>query len=418
MNILYLNHYAGAPAYGMEYRPYYLAREWVRLGHKVRMVAADFSHVRARQPRRPKGEPKTWCETIDGIDYQWFATSHYNGNGAQRVRNIATFLGRVALCARQLALDFQPDVVIASSTYPMDIWVARRIASLACAKLVFELHDLWPLSPIEIGGMSPSHPFIRICQAAENFAYRDADLVVSMLPNVATYAADKELPTDRLAIVPNGISLDDWGGGNATPLREDVQKAVDAARAVGEKVVTYAGSHGLPNALDTLLDAACNLRDEPVRFILVGDGHERERLLTRVRNEGLSRVQMFEPVPKAQMVALLVGSDMAYLGAPKHPIYRFGVSPNKMIDYMIAGVPILYAIEAGNNPIAEADCGLSLPAENPQALAEAIRQLATFPTERRQIMGENGRRYALAHHTYDVLARSFLEAIDHVSQRK
>jgi glycosyltransferase involved in cell wall biosynthesis len=417
MNIVYLNHYAGSPAYGMEYRPYYLAREWVRLGHRVHMLGADFSHVRARQPQRPADAPTRWSERIDGIDYQWYATPPYSGNGVPRVRNIASFLARVALDTRRLVRECRPDVVIASSTYPMDIWVARRLARAAGAKLVFEVHDLWPLSPIEIGGMSPSHPFIRVCQAAENAAYRDADLVVSMLPNVAAHAAAKGLPAERLAIVPNGISLDEWRDGDVAPLRADVQAAIDAAHAAGEQVVAYTGSHGLPNALDTLLDAAKALQDQPLRFILVGDGHERERLLARVRDEELARVQMFAPVPKAQMIALLFGADMAYLGAPRHPIYRFGVSPNKMIDYMMARVPILYAIEAGNNPIAEAHCGVSLPAENPVALVEGIRTLAALSAAERQTMGENGRRYALSHLTYDVLARSFLDSINDVNSR-
>lgn len=418
MNILYLNHYAGGPAYGMEFRTYYLAREWVRQGHRVRILGADFSHVRARQPRRPVAAPSSWHEAIDGIDYQWFSTPQYAGNGVPRLRNIATFLSRVFWKADQIAKDFQPDVVIASSTYPMDIWVARHLSKLSNAKLVFEVHDLWPLSPIEIGGMSPTHPFIRLSQAAENAAYRDADLVVSMLPNVASHVSQKGLPLDRLVIVPNGISLDDWQDATPAPVREDILVAIAAAHAAGHLVITYTGSHGLPNALDTLLDAAALLRNEKLTFIMVGDGHERTRLQARCRAEGLGHVQMFAPVPKAQMAALLALVDMAYLGAPKHPIYRFGVSPNKMIDYMMACVPILYAIEAGNDPVAEAGCGLNLPAEAPDALARAILDLASLSPAERKAMGDKGRPYALMHHTYDALARKFLEAINGISKRK
>ena len=197
MNILLINHYAGSPKHGMEFRPYYLAQEWVKAGHHVRIVASDFSHVRSHQPRRKSDGSTTWHESIDGVDYQWIATPEYKGNGVSRGRNIAAFLARIFFSSRQIAEDFRPDAVIASSTYPMDIWVARRIATLANAKLVFEVHDLWPLSPIEIGGMLPSHPFIRLCQIAENSAYRDAELVVSMLPNVAMHALQKGLPLDR-----------------------------------------------------------------------------------------------------------------------------------------------------------------------------------------------------------------------------
>ncbi len=252
MNILLINHYAGTPALGMEFRPYYLAREWVRLGHQVQIVAADFSHVRARQPAA--GD-----ELIDGIDYRWLSTPRYQGNGLGRVRNIWAFLRAVWTDTAHWARDFKPDVVIASSTYPMDIWVARRIARRAGAKLVYEVHDLWPLSPIELSGMSPLHPFIRLVQAAENAAYRDADAVVSMLPKVHEHMAAHGLDLRKLHIVPNGISLDEWQAA-PPPLREDIAKVLAAARERGCLVVGYAGSMGLPNALDTLLDAASALR--------------------------------------------------------------------------------------------------------------------------------------------------------------
>lgn len=415
MNILYLNHYAGAPAYGMEYRPYYLAREWVRLGHRVRLLGADFSHVRTRQPQRPTDTTTKWLETIDGIEYQWYATSPYSGNGVARVRNIATFLYRVALDTRRLVREFRPDVVIASSTYPMDIWVARRLARSVDAKLVFEVHDLWPLSPIEIGGMSPSHPFIRVCQAAEDAAYRDADLIVSMLPNVAEYVSNKGLPMNRLLIVPNGISMDDWREGPNSILREDVRIAINSAKCAGHRIIIYTGSHGLPNSLDTLLDAARILEKEPFSFILVGDGHERERLQSRVRNEMLHNVKMFLPIQKKQIASLLSYADMAYLGAPPHPIYRFGVSPNKMIDYMMASTPILYAIKAGNDPVTEAKCGLSISAENPQALAAAIRRISGMTAESLATMGKNGRKFAMTHHAYDSLAKKFINAINNLN---
>lgn len=417
MNILYLNHYAGTPAHGMEYRPYYLAREWVRRGHAVRIAAASFSHVRARQPEPPAGAPGRWREAVDGIDYDWYRAPPYAGNGAARVRNIAAFLWRLWRDAPAIARDFRPQLVIASSTYPMDIWVARRIARLSGATLVFELHDLWPLSPIEIGGMSPGHPFIRLCAAAERAAYRSADLVVSMLPCVAQHAAGHGLPPQRLAIVENGMSLQEWDAAPSAELRADVAQALAAAREAGCAVVGYAGAHGLPNALDTLLDAAIALRGEKLRFVLVGDGHERERLLQRVRDEGIDNVSMFAPIPKSQVRAFLAGVDMAYLGAPRLPIYRFGVSPNKLIDYLMGGVPVLYAIEAGNDPVAEAGCGLSVPAENAAALAAAIRQLAGEPPAARQAMGERGRRHALEFHTYEALADRFLQAVQSTAKR-
>ena len=413
MNILYLNHYAGSPLHGMEYRPYYLAREWVQAGHQVRMVAADYSHVRAKQPVRP-GAAGPWSEIIDGIDYHWYPSPPYAGNGLGRVKNIWAFLRQVWTDAPQIARTFQPDVVIASSTYPMDIWVAERIARLTRktgkpCKLVFEVHDLWPLSPIELGGMSPRHPFIMLCQAAENHAYQHADVVVSMLPKVADHMQSHGLDLRKLHIVPNGITLDEWQG-DAPALREDIVAHIAAQKAAGRTVVGYAGSHGTPNALDVMLQAAELLRNEPFSFVLVGDGHEKAALQRQARALGLDQVAFFDPIPKAQIPSFLARVDIAYIGWQRVPIYRFGIAPNKLMDYMMARCVVLHSVEAGNDPVAEAGCGITVPPADPPAIAAGLRELARLDAATRERMGEAGRQFVLANHTYPVLAQRFIES--------
>jgi glycosyltransferase involved in cell wall biosynthesis len=312
--------------------------------------------------------------------------------------------------ARRAVAEFHPDVVIASSTYPMDIWVAKRLATLAKAKLVFEVHDLWPLSPIELGGMSPRHPFIQLCQWAENTAYRDSDVVVSMLPKVHEHMKGHGLDLRKLHIIPNGISLDDWQG-EGQAVGDKLKDYMLREHELGNLIVGYAGSHGLPNALDALLDAAKLLKDKPFRFVLVGDGHEKSRLQQRVMDEGLSHVRMFDPIPKAQIPSLLHGFDIAYIGWKRTPIYRFGICPNKVMDYMMAGCPILHSVEAGNDPVADAGCGLTVSPESPPAIADGVMTLGSLSAKERQTMGAQGQAYVQAHHTYSVLAQDFLKIL-------
>ena len=419
MKILYINHYAGSPLHGMEFRPYYLAREWVQQGHQVRMVAADYSHVRATQPDLSALSDavvgRATLQTIDGIDYHWYRTPSYAGNGLGRVKNIAAFLQQVWQDAHRIAMQFQPDVVIASSTYPMDIWVAHRIVKIArqqgrACKLVFEVHDLWPLSPIELNGMSPRHPFIMLCQAAENYAYKHADVVISMLPKVAEHMQQHGLDLGKLHIVPNGITLDEWQG--QTPaLRSDIADHIAAQKAAGYTVVGYAGSHGTPNAMDIALDAAALLKEEHFRFVLVGDGHEKAALQAQAQRLGLQdSVAFFDPIPKAQVPAFLAHIDIAYIGWQRVPIYRFGIAPNKLMDYMMAGRVVLHSVEAGNDPVAEAGCGITVPPADPEAIARGLRTLSQLDTDTRNRMGAAGRQFVLDNHTYPVLAQRFLQA--------
>ena len=412
MNILYVNHYAGGPDYGMEYRPYYLSREWVRSGHRVRLLAASYSHVRSVQPQPPEATNEdVWIENVEGIEFAWYRTPSYSGNNLHRALNIGVFLARIALHTSRIVKEFSPDIVIASSTYPMDIWVARRIARAAGARLVFEVHDLWPLSPVELGDMNPGHPFVRLCDVAERTAYTDADIVVSMLPVIAEHAVERGLTLERLHIVPNGISPEEWEA-PAEPLREEIRSFVDAQHRDGRLVVCYAGAHGLPNALDVLIDAADLLRDRALAFILVGDGMEKRRLTERLTAAGNDRVRMFGPVPKSQVPTLLASIDIAYIGLRPSPLFRFGIAPNKLLDYMMAGCTVLQSVEAGNDPVADAGCGLTVAPGSPAAVADGLIRLSEMPEAVRRDMGKRGREYVLANHTYPVLARRFLAACE------
>ena len=403
MRILLLNHYAGSPLHGMEFRPFYLAREWVRQGCEVQIEAATFSHLRQANPAASRH-----FETIEGIRYSWWPTPGYQGNGLGRVRNILSFTSQLTRQATDIASAFRPDLVIASSTYPFDIIPAQRIAAASSARLAFEVHDLWPLTPVEIGGMSPMHPFVVACDYAERYAYRRADSVISMLPAAEPYMRSRGLAAGRFHYVPNGVDVAEWLRQDA-PVPAEHLAVLAALRDQGRFIVGYAGSHGLANALDNLIDAAELLRQDPVAIVLVGHGPDKDRLRARATELGLHNVQFLPPVPKACIPRLLSGIDALYLGWLPRDIYRFGISPNKILDYMMSARPVIHAVAAGNDPVAEADCGLSVPPEQPVAVADAVRQLMRLDGARLSAMGEKGRRFVVERHDYRVLASSFLD---------
>jgi glycosyltransferase involved in cell wall biosynthesis len=407
VNILLINHYAGSLRHGMEYRPYYLAREWRRLGHRVRILASARSHVRTHDPDL-QGRSRL-DEVIDDLEYTWFDTPAYTGNGVGRALNMAAFVTRLYREGRALAREFRPDAVIASSTYPLDIWPAHRIARLAGARLLFEVHDLWPLSPMELGGYSNRHPLIMLLQAAENYACRHADAVVSILPKVREHLEAHGMAPHKLHLIPNGTDPAEWLR-EPQPLPAAAEDTLAELRRRGQFIVGFAGSHGVANALETLLGAAALLRDDPVTFVLAGAGPEKERLRQRARDEGLDKVRFLDPVAKQYVPALLASFDLAYIGLQRQPLFRFGVAPNKLIDYMMAARPILYAIEAGNDLVAEAGCGISVTAEDAASVVQGIRTMRAMDPERRKAIGLQGRRFVLENLTYPVLGQRFLQA--------
>ncbi|QEJ95420.1 glycosyltransferase family 4 protein [Treponema phagedenis] len=412
MNILLINHYAGSPSMGMVFRHYYLAREWQKLGHTVHIVAASYTHLRKENPNIHKDFEE---KKIDDVSYIFVQTPSYSGI-LGRVKNIFAFVSKLRLNARFITKKYAPDIVISSSTYNFDIFSAIKIAYYSKAKLIYEVRDLWPLTPIELGGYSKYNPFIMLMQHAEDTAYKKADAVVSVLPCVHEYMQSRGLDLKKLTIIPNGIAEDDWTDIDIRELPDkNLCNFIEKKQKQGQMIVGYTGAHGTANALEYLLDAAKIIQNANITFVLLGMGPEKEKLINMKEKLNLKNVYFFDSVPKTLIPNILRYFDILYIGWRNLPIYRFGISANKLMDYMMSGKPIVHSVNAGNNPVNEASCGISVEPENPQAIADGIMKLAKLTDWERQAMGKKGREYILKNNVYSVLVQKFLAAINKIS---
>ena len=408
MNILLINHYAGSDQMGMEYRPFYLAREWVANGHSATLVAAAYSHLRNRQPVVQADLESTQEE---GVRFRWLRTNRYVGSGAGRVANMLTFVGRLLAHADRIAWEERPDIVVCSSTYPLDIYPGARIARKMRARLVFEVHDLWPLTPILLGGYSRSHPYIQLLQRAEDCAYRRAEMVVSLLPDSLNYMVGRGLDPRKFVHIPNGIPVSRLLTTTSGDLPPAVALRIEQERRRGRFLVGYAGGINVAMALETLLETARILARADMTFLLAGDGSQARTLQAQVTRSKIENFHLVGHIPKPSVQNFL--SQMDALAIPFHrsPLYRFGVSPNKLFDYMFAGKPVVQASEASNDLVADAGCGFTVQPENPAALADALLRLIQLSPAERRCLGENGRRFVLCNHDYHILARRFIDAL-------
>jgi glycosyltransferase involved in cell wall biosynthesis len=408
MNILLINHYAGSDLMGMEYRQFYLGREWVASGHSVTVLAADWSHLRGSQPT-VRADLDTTEE--EGVRFRWLRTNRYDGNGAWRVANMLTFIGKLHLYAGRIAREQRPHVVICSSTYPLDIYPGTRIAQKANAKLIFEVPDLWPLTPILLGDYSPRHPYIRVLQRGEDYAYREADIVVSVLPHALGHMVARGLDPRKFVHIPNGVPAARAGTAEDGELPGSVEELIAQERARRHFLVGFAGSITVSNALETLLDAARLLSTAGVSFLIAGDGPRTATLRERAAELGLDNFHMLGRLPKSAVPKFLAQADALAITLRNSPLYRFGTSLNKLFDYMLAAKPILQASNASNDLVSEAQCGFTVVPEDPAAFAEAVGRLGALSEDERCRMGENGRRFVIENHDYQILAGRFLDAI-------
>ncbi len=401
MNIVMVAHFAGTPAYGMVYGHYYLAREWVRKGHAVTILAASHAHTRFRQPAQAE-------ETIDGIHYRWLKCPRYTpASSAGRVANILAFTMQAW---RNVAAFKQVDLVSCSSHHPLAIFPARKLAQKHHARLVFEVRDLWPLTLIELGGASRRNPLIAAMQYAENYAYKVADKVVSVLPYAADYMVKHGMSPDKFLYVPNGVAIE---GDQHDPLPQAHRSKLQALKKDGKFLVGYAGRVTLANALAPAVLAFAKVSTPHAHLVILGDGALRGELRGLASRIGVQdRVTFLDPVPKQQVAEFLFNIDASYLGLHQTPsLYRFGVSLTKLHDYLLAAKPVVCAVDTRVDAIEESGAGIVCKASSPEEIAGAIDRLARLSEKERMELGKKGREWVLRNRDYKVLAQRFLEGV-------
>ncbi|WP_297888152.1 glycosyltransferase family 4 protein [Sulfurihydrogenibium sp.] len=400
-NIWIINEYAGSPYHGMGVRHYYLGKELLKFGYNVTIITASYSHL-FKNP--PKVKDRFELEKIDGIDYLWIKVPQYKKSWDKK-RLVKWFLFTYFLFKLPLSKLSKPDYIIISTNETLPVLPAYKLAKKHNSKLIFEVRDIWPLSIIELGNYSPKHPFIKLLKYFEDMAIKKSDLIVSVLPNYGEYLKDNGYKDKNFIYIPNGVDLEDME--RTEPLNEDIKKQIP----MDKFKVAYTGTVGIANALEYLVEAGKILKDyKDILILIVGEGGEKEKLQKMA--EGYDNIKFLPAIPKRQVQSLLSLVDACYIGWRNKNIYKYGVSANKIFDYMYAGKPIIHAINTKNDIVTMANCGMSVEAENPKAIAEAILKLYNMSQGERKKLGENGKKYVIENHSYEKLAKKLIKALE------
>ncbi len=254
------------------------------------------------------------------------------------------------------------------------------------------------------------HPIVLWFTCIERRAYRQADAVVSLLPNALEHMAPLGLDKRKFHYIPNGINRAEWET-PSDPLPDEHQIVFQQLKKQGKLVVVYAGAHGPPNALDQILDLVKlnQEKNKPYHFVLIGDGIEKEKLTKQAREESISFVTFLPKISKPQVITALESADVCFIGLKNVPSFRFGISPNKLGDYLMASKPIIYAINAGNDPVQEAGAGISVEPYNIDKLEDALQRFCAMTQDERNAMGMKGRWYALKNLDWEILGKRYAE---------
>lgn len=399
MNLIYINHYSGSELEPREWRPYYLSKALYKEGLDVSVICASFHHLHKKSSFQKESVKS---KLVEGVNFIWLKTSFYKGNGFGRIKNMIQFGFKVFKYdpVRDLNLK-KPDAIIISSAHPFHILGGLRWAKKYDAKLIFEVRDAWPLSLNLLVGLHRLHPLSILLEFFQFVGLKFSDKVIALPGGLKSYFETKGMKAEKFIHVCNGI--DPTSQFNA---ELDIGSELAVLRDKYKRIVMYAGSLGVPNAFSYCIDAMNQIADPSIALIVVGEGSEKSKLIEKSINPN---VYFFDSVPKNAIQSLLSFADICVISWLDLPLYKFGISPNKLFDYMYAAKPIINAVNSDYSITGDCDCGMIIAPENIELMKNAIITMSELSDEELMIKGCNGKQHVLKYYTYEKLAKKVID---------
>ncbi len=402
MHILYFHQSFTTPDGSNGIRSYEFARALLARGHAVTMVCG-------------KSEGS-------GLDLPWDQDHGWYGGIVEGIRVIALPVGytnrdsnarrawafiRFAVRSMQIALNLEFDLLFASST-PLTAalpGIAMKVARRQ-KPFVFEVRDLWPELPRALGVRNPF--LLGGMSFMEWLAYRCADLCVGLSPGIVEGIKKRSPKSRRIELLPNGCDTDLFKPEKRAGLNlPDIEP--------GDFVAGFTGAHGIANGLGSLLDSAAVLirrQRSDIKVVFIGDGSQKPTLVKRAQRDNLTNCLFFPPIKKTELTRITASFGCGLQILADVPAFYYGTSPNKFFDYISSGIPVV-----NNYPgwladlINEHQCGIAVPPQDPEALADALCLLADDDNTRKA-MGARARALALDVFPREKIAARFAETIE------
>ena len=405
MNIWCISKYASIPPYGTGARLFHLTKAFIDLGHNAILVTSDSNHL-AQYPSTDKvynyAEP-------EGVPVYWLKTIKYRKSfSVARVVSWLDFERRLfGFKANQLA---KPDVVIISSLSIFSIVYGLYLKRKFKAFLVFEIRDIWPLTMTEEAGFSDFHPLVLFIGFLEKIGYKHSDLIVGTMPKLDVHVNNVLGYSRPFHCSPLGFKEENY-----------VDQMLDAERnpfndvfPKNKVVIGYSGSMGISNALDPFINLIYMLRDnQDIHFMLVGSGDLKKQYEKQLSQ--CSNVNFLPKIGQDEVKYFLAKCDIVFLSTKPSKVWEYGQSMNKVVEYMLAGKPIIATYTGFPSMINEADCGVFIKStashEVEKDIKVALFEMVNLSKEEREKIGKRGQDWIKSRRSYSLLAKEYLGKI-------
>lgn len=407
MRILFFSHYCPPEVNAPASRTSEHCRVWARAGHEVTVVTCAPNHPSGKI--YPGYRNRLYqSETIDGVRVirVWTLLAANDGFLLRTLNYVSYFVSAALL------MPFLPKADVLVSTSPQFfcglVGLVARVVKRA--PWVLEIRDLWPESIVTVGAMNKG-AVIRFLEAVEALAYRCADSIVSVTDSFVPHISARS-GAGKIEVIKNGVDLKLFtrsADGEAVKRRFGLE---------GRFVAAYVGTHGMAHGLDTALDAAALLRDDPrMGFLFVGDGAERKRLVARAEEMKLDNLRIVGQLPKAEMPGVWAATDASLILLRKSDAFK-KVIPSKMFEAMAMECPIVLGVDGeAKELLEEAGAGIAITPESAEELAAAVTRLAD-DRELGARFGASGCAHVREHYDREKLALRYLGLLEEIVRRR
>ncbi len=401
LNIHYVSHYFPPEVNAPAIRVSELARQWKKKGHSVTVLTGFPNHPSGVIPDKYLGRIYQ-REDFNGIDvHRSYVYAAPNKGFVKRIANYLSFMVSSVVCSSWRS--GPADVVIGTSPQFFVAVSAWFISVLKRAPFVFEVRDLWPEEIVAVGAIK-NRFVIGVLEAIEMFLYRRAGMIIAVAQGTVDILISRGIPKEKIALIPNGVSLERFTEADGTNVRKRFNLN-------GEFLVSYIGTHGMAHRLETVIDAAECLKDnKKIRFMMVGDGAEKTKLVARAKQKGLENITFAPQAPADEVPQYYAASDVCLAPLKKTKLFEKNI-PSKLYEIMASKRPILLGAKGESQRLVhEAQAGESFEPENVESLVERIERLFG-DREHSSKLGKQGLDYVTKNNRRETLAEKYSELL-------
>lgn len=386
MNIWLINHYAVPTKYYPLARPATFAKYLMRMGHTVTIFAASTVHNSDKNlitDRKPYKD-----DVVDGIHYVYIRDCNYSGNGFKRILNMLLFPMRLPKVCKKYP---KPDAIISTSVTPMACMKGIKLSKRYNCKGIAEIADLWPETFVAYGLMKKGNPILNLMYKYEKSIYKKANAIVFTMEGGKDYIIDKKWNADnggpidlsKVYNINNGVDLEDFEYNKAQYITQDKD-----FNETNRYIVVYTGSLRETNHVERIVESAKYL-PRSVSILIYGDGDMRACLEKQIKRSNLSNVKIKGRIDKKFIPYVLSKADLCVTDVYSDKLFRFGISPNKLFEYIASGTSILSCLPCNYDIIKKYDLGLTIDATCGEDIAKAILHLKEHrKSQNKQITAE------------------------------